>query len=86
MISEAFARTYWPNQNPLGMRFKATRGGSSWITIVGMIANVRTESLAQADAPQIYLNLYQTGAKHLAIFLRGHLDTSAIPQEVREQV
>jgi ABC-type antimicrobial peptide transport system permease subunit len=30
--------------------------------------------------------LYQTGAKHLAIFLRGHLDAAVIPGAVREQV
>jgi predicted permease len=86
VINEAFARTYWPNQDPLGKRFKATREGSPWITVVGMIANVRTESLAGAEAPRVYLNLYQTGAKHLAIFLRGDLDPSEIPHEVREQV
>jgi putative ABC transport system permease protein len=62
------------------------RAESPWITVVGMIANARTESLAEAGVPQIYLAVYQTGAKHLAILLRGHLDTAAIPEEVREQV
>ncbi len=86
VINEAFARTYWRNQSPLGKRFKRNRAGSPWITVVGVIANARTESLAQTDVPKIYLDLYQTGGKRLAIFLRGHLDTAAIPAEVREQV
>jgi ABC-type antimicrobial peptide transport system permease subunit len=50
-----------------------------------VIANARTESLAEASVPQIYLDLYQTGAKHLAILLRGRLD-AAIPEQVRRQV
>ena len=86
VINEAFARTYWPTQNPLGQRFKKNRAGFPWITVVGVIANARTEFLAQGDVPKIYLDLYQTGGKRLAIFLRGHLDTAAIPAEVREQV
>jgi putative ABC transport system permease protein len=86
VINEAFARTYWPNQNPLGERFKRNRAESPWITVVGVIANARTESLAQAGVPKIYLDLYQTGGKRLAIFLRGNLDAAAIPGEVREQV
>jgi putative ABC transport system permease protein len=86
VINEAFARTYWPNQNPLGKRFKRNRADSPWITIVGVIANARTESLAQAGVAKIYLDLYQTGGKRLAIFLRGHLDAAAIPAEVRKQV
>ena len=86
MINEAFARTYWPGENPLGRRFKSTRAESPWITVVGIIANARTGSLAEADVPQVYLDLYQAVAHRLAIFLRGHLDTAAISAEVREQV
>jgi putative ABC transport system permease protein len=86
VVNEAFARTYWPNEDALGKRFKSMRPGSQWITVVGVIANARTESLAQGDAPQLYLNLYQTGAKHLAILLRGHLNTASIADEVRRQV
>jgi putative ABC transport system permease protein len=86
VINEAFARAYWRNQSPLGKRFKRNRAESPWITVVGVIANARTESLAQTEVQKIYLDFYQTGGKRLAIFLRGHLDTAAIPAEVREQV
>src|SRR5882757_8121901 len=86
VINEAFARTYWPNQNPIGKRFRKAKANSPWITVVGLIANARTESLAEAGVPKIYLDLYQTGGKRLAIFLRGNLDAAAIPNEVREQV
>jgi predicted permease len=86
VINEAFARTYWPNEDAIGKRLKSTRPDSPWITVVGVIANARTQSLAQADAPQLYLNLYQDDAKHLTIFLRGHLDAAAIPDAVRAQV
>ncbi|HYL93635.1 MAG TPA: ABC transporter permease, partial [Alphaproteobacteria bacterium] len=82
VVNEAFAQTYWPRQDPLGKRFKSTRTGSPWITVVGVIANARTESLAEARIPQIYVDLYQTGGKHLAILLRGRLDTGAIPDQV----
>jgi len=34
----------------------------------------------------VFLSLYQKRDHHLAIFLRGHLDAGAIPEEVREQV
>jgi ABC-type antimicrobial peptide transport system permease subunit len=86
VINEAFARTYWPGQDSLGRRFKSTRAESPWITVVGVIANARTESLAEASVPKIYLDVYQSGAKRLAILLRGHLDTAATAEQVREQV
>jgi putative ABC transport system permease protein len=86
VVNEAFAQTYFPGQNAIGQAFRSTKPKSPWIRIVGVIANARTTSLAQANVPQIYRSVYQTGAKHLAIFLRGRMDTGAILEEVREQV
>ena len=94
VINQAAARTYWPNQDPLGKRVRLhldTRGLVSsakpaWTTIVGVIADARTESLADAAIPQIYRSVYQRTAKDLAIFLRGQLDPSAISAQVRGQV
>src|SRR5213080_3048443 len=86
VVNRAMADTYWPNENVLGKRFKATRDGSQWITVVGVVANARTESLARADVPQIYLDLYQTAERRLSVFLRGRFHTAAIADEVREQV
>lgn len=90
VINEAFAQTYWPNENPLGKRLNLTivRGTARpvWTTVVGVVADARTESLAEAALPQIYLSMYQRQAKALAIFLRGRLDPARIPVQVREQV
>ena len=90
VINEAFARTYWPDENPVGKRLKLPDEGDlpsfSWATVVGVLADARTESLADSSVPQMYLSLYQRGAKDLAIFVRGRLDTAAIPLELREQV
>jgi predicted permease len=99
VINQAAARTYWPGQDPVGKRARLilsawlSNDGSTersakpaWTTIVGVIADARTESLADAVIPQIYGSVYESPAKDLAIFLRGQLDPSAISAQVREQV
>ena len=86
LINESMAQTLWPNEDPIGKHVKLSRRTAVWTTIVGIVANARTESLETVNVPQIYTNLYQRGAKHLAIFLRGHLDAATIPDEVRKQV
>jgi putative ABC transport system permease protein len=86
LINEAFARVYWPDEEAIGKRFKSTRPDSPWITVVGVVADARTQSLAQADGPQLYVDVYQTPAKHLAVFLRGRFDPAVIPDEVRKNV
>ena len=85
-INEEFAQTYWPNQNPLGKRFKQNRADSPWITVIGVTANARTASLAYGAVPQAYLDIYQTNERRLAVFLRGHLNTAAIAEEMRSQI
>ena len=86
VINEAMARKYWPNEDPMGRHLKLNPEKSSWTTVVGIVANARSESLEEAGVPQIYLSVYQRPAKDLAIFLRGRLDPAAIPEQVRRQV
>jgi len=94
VINQAMAETYWRDEDPLGKRLKLGRGragvgqraSKTWVTIVGVVADARTQSLANASVPQIHLSLYQETPKELAIFLRGDLNASAIPEEVRAMV
>ena len=97
LINQAAARTWWPNQDPLGKRICLLSKSSTtreylntarppWTTIIGVVADAHTESLAEPIAPQIFRSIYQRPTKTLAIFLRGQLDTAAIPAQVRQQV
>jgi putative ABC transport system permease protein len=86
VINEAFARTSWPGQDPVGKRFRRVRSGSPWVTVVGTIANARTESLANGSIPKVYLNLHQNTGNRLAIFLRGHFDPVRSAERMRIEV
>jgi len=86
VINQAAARTYWPNQDPVGKRVRLSAEKSDWTTIIGVIADARTESLADAGIPQIYLDIYQRPAKFLAFYLRGQVDPAAISAQVRTQI
>jgi predicted permease len=86
VINQAAARTYWPNQDPVGKRVRLSADKPDWTTIIGVIADARTESLADTSIPQIYVDIYQRPAKFLAFYLRGQVDPAAILAQVRTQV
>jgi predicted permease len=87
VINQAAARTNWPGQNPVGKRVRLSAHKPNWTTIVGVIADARTESLADAGIPQVYLDIYQQSLiKDLAFFLRGQVDPAAIAAQVRTQI
>ena len=88
IVNEAFARTWWPNDDPVGKRVKISglNTATSWTTVVGVIADARTESLEEAHVPQVYSCLFQQRDDELALFLRGRLDPARIPDEARVAV
>jgi predicted permease len=91
VINEAAARIYWPGkdgkgENPVGKRVRLRAAKPDWTTIVGVIADARTESLADASAPQVYLDIYQHRTTDLAFYLRGQVDPATLSAQVRTQV
>ncbi len=95
VINQAAARMYWPGkdgkgEDPVGKRVRLLgrlgRARPDSTTIVGVIADARTESLADTSIPQMYLDIYQRPAKFLAFYLRGQVDPAAISAQVRTQI
>jgi predicted permease len=86
LVNEAFARTWWPDEDPLGKRLKLGRAETSWTTVVGVVTDAHTESLEDANTPQIYLSSWQSTDKDLAIFLRGRFDPAKLPDQARDMV
>lgn len=54
LVSEAFARRYFPGGNAVGGHVQRGAPGSDWSTIVGVVADVRHSSLEKSPDPVIY--------------------------------
>ncbi len=57
IINEKVARRYWPGENPVGRRFKGfdKRGNNDdWLTVIGVVQDMRTNGLERQAAGQIY--------------------------------
>jgi len=58
MVNRAMTR-FWQGRDPVGSRI-STDNGQSWMTVVGMVADVRQFGLERESLPQIYIPLRQT--------------------------
>ncbi|HEV2491399.1 MAG TPA: ABC transporter permease [Candidatus Acidoferrales bacterium] len=60
-VSETMARTFWPKGDALEKRFKLgpIGGTDPWITVVGVVADVRQLSLTIAPRPAMYFPVTQ---------------------------
>jgi predicted permease len=65
VISETMARRYWPGEDPLGKRFTPGNPTSTdpddWLTVIGVVKDVRQFELVADPKPQMYLSYVQAG-------------------------
>jgi putative ABC transport system permease protein len=56
IISEGMAQRYWPGEDPVGRRLKWGGAGSDniWLTIVGVVGNVKQGPLDSETSPHTY--------------------------------
>ena len=88
LIDEALAERYFSNRDPVGLRIK--RGGpqseAPWITVVGIVGNVKSDGFDRPDQPHLYHPIFQNPAYAMAIYMRTDVAPSTIWQSLREQV
>ncbi|MBX3277543.1 MAG: ABC transporter permease [Acidobacteria bacterium] len=68
MINEAMARTYFPNQDPIGKRISYGRG-MPWLEIVGVTRNVRLRQVSEAPMPYFEMPVAQRALSGYATLL-----------------
>jgi predicted permease len=89
IINEALVREYFPNENPLGKRIRMIRDTGDWLTIVGVVGNVKTftvfKEMGYAVDPTVYLPLKQDAEDSVAILIRTAGNPAALIPEIRSE-
>lgn len=87
VISESLAEKTWPDQDPLGrtIEFGNIDGDLRLLTIVGVVADVRTTSLEKEPRPTVYVNYRQRPRSlyQFNIVIRNSSDPSLLFGAVR---
>ena len=96
LVNEALVRRYWPNEDPLGkqirIRVQATRSPwqaqprDSWLTIVGVMRDIREWDWGLDKLPTLYLPYEQSPSRLMSIVIRGTGDSTQITSAVRRIV
>ena len=88
LINEALARNLFPNEDPMGKRLKlgAPRNPRPWLSIVGVVADVKHDGLDTATRPEIYVSYLQEPLQALTLVVRSSSDPTALTAAVRNEV
>jgi putative ABC transport system permease protein len=89
IISEAMARLYFPNQDPLGKQitFGYPQGsGGSMREIVGIVGNVRDVALSKSPGAIMYVPFAQAPFWGANLVVKSSLSTSSVAAAIRQEV
>jgi len=86
IVSESFARKHWKEEGPIGKRIKlfSQRGEAPWITIVGMVKDIRHLGLASEQQPFVYYPFAQSTRSTMTMVMRSSADAGSTATAIRQ--
>jgi predicted permease len=85
IINEAFARKYFPNQNPVGQRVQVGAISTTWNQVVGVAKDLKLTGLDAPTVPEIYQPDSQQAPWMFSLVVRSSLPLPQIVKMVQEQ-
>ncbi|MGA8073907.1 MAG: ABC transporter permease [Candidatus Acidiferrales bacterium] len=95
VINDALAHQYWPNEDPVGrqikVHFDATKTPwrpeprEAWLTIVGIVGNIREWELGDKRPGEIYVPYLQNPSRLMRLIVRSN-DPAAMTSAMRSAV
>src|SRR5215813_9358446 len=87
VINEAMARRYWPDEDPIGKRFRVQGpiNDNPWTTIIGVVGDVKHAGLDQDPAPTIYRPHQQNPRADMTVVMRTQSEPLTLANSARNQ-
>jgi putative ABC transport system permease protein len=89
IINQAFARKWFRSENPIGKRITQDDPGKpnvQWMTIVGVVGDVRHRGLDYLPAPEYYLPHAQLPYRVMTLAVRSEQDPRSLATAIQRQV
>jgi predicted permease len=92
IINETLARRYWRSEDPVGKRVKFGQGqtanqeGGPWMTIIGVVGDIKSDGFEAASAGVLYTPSNQRPSYASVLYLRTAVDPAALGEAIRREV
>ena len=83
LVNETMARRFWPAADAVGKRVGF---GNEWLTVVGVVSDVKHASLGDTTRITVYLPARQQRTPYLMVLARTRFDAAALAPAIRAAV
>src|SRR6185503_9967762 len=83
VINREMAAALWPGESPVGRRFRL---GDEFRLVVGVVDNIRNNSLDTTASAQMYFPMAQQPQSYVSILIRGTSAVAALSSRIRDAV
>ena len=87
VVSQGLAQRYWPGRDPVGSRITfgdPTDSATSWMTVVGVVGDVRQDGAVSPAYPQIYVPFAQLSNRSVVVALRTGRNPLALAAPLKQ--
>jgi putative ABC transport system permease protein len=85
IINDHLARIYFPGEDPIGKRITFD-DGESWMSIVGIIGDVKQLGLDSSAKPEVYFPYLQVAARSMSLVVRTTSNPLSLAAAVKSQI
>ena len=88
IINETLAQRVWPNENPIGKRFRFsdTKGDQPLIEVIGVAHDAKGAKLFDAPPPNLYLHFTQRYQGQMVLHLRANGQPEKFIAAMRQEI
>jgi predicted permease len=83
MVNETMARRFWPGESAIGKRVGYD---DRWLTVVGVVSDVKHASLADSTRITVYMPAAQQPTPYLTLLVRAGMDAAALAPLARQAI
>ncbi len=86
IVNQQFAKTYWPDQDPIGKRIWLDSASGPAVEVVGVAKTGHYLAVNEAPAPYVYVPYEQNPRSRMTLIVRSVGDPGALAQPLRDAV
>jgi len=86
IVNQPLAQHYWPNQDPLGKRFRLDDTEKTWVEVVGLAKTSKYIFIAEPPSEFVYLPYRQKKPQRMIMLAQSAGDPSSLVAPLREVV